>query len=346
MDVSVIICTRNRASHLRETLRSLGNTHVPTDLDIEVVVVDNGSTDDTASVVEAWSPAGWSVRRIVETTPGVARARNRAVAVSTGAVLLFTDDDLRFPNEWIGPMTRPILRGAADAVAGGIRLAEVLRRDWMTTAHTMILADTEVLQGSDAKRLVGANMAVSRTVFEVVPGFDPHLGAGPESTGFHEETLFSFQLQRAGFRLVKALEVVLEHHPEETRLLYSAFADAMEQQGRSDAYLHHHWHHMDSSRGRSVIALGYWLSRLAAYRIVPWQRRNDTDEGMAPQEMKIRRCIAAHRQMLRLIGTPRRYHRLSHRLRQERSGGRRFQDSSSQGMTTSEQLQTTSHPPI
>jgi glycosyltransferase involved in cell wall biosynthesis len=344
MDVSVIICTRNRASHLRDTLRSLTDTRVPTDLDIELVVIDNGSTDETASILEAGIPEGLPVRGVVEPTPGLSHARNRGVREASGAVVLFTDDDVRVPTEWIGPMATPILQDEADAVAGGIALADGLRRDWMTTAHTMMLADTEILRTSEATRMVGANMAIARKVFDVVPGFDPHLGAGPESTGFHEETLLSFQLQRAGFRLAKALEITVEHYPEQRRLLYSAFADTAEKQGRSDAYLHHHWYHTKSSRVRSAAALGYWLSRLSAYRLVPGQRRNDTDEGMAPQEMDIRRRIAAHRHTLRLIGTPRRYERLGDRLHHELLGEWRCQEASSQETMTEKQLTTISNP--
>ena len=320
MDVTVIICTRNRASHLRETLRSLAATRVPPELEVELIVVDNGSTDDTASVVDEWAPQGWPVRYIFEDQPGLSRAGNRGVAASKGRVILFTDDDVRVPKDWIGPMVGPILQGTAEAVAGGVRLADGLRRKWMKTVHTMLLADTEVLRESGGKRLIGANMAVARTVFDVVPGFDPALGPGPESLGFHGETLFSFQLQRAGFRLVMALYVSVEHYPQANRLQYAAFADTMTKQGRSDAYLDHHWRHVTPTRARSLAALVAWTAALGAYRLWPPRRRAATEEGMAPQEMKVRRRIAYHRQMLRLHGTPRRYERLSHRKR----GGERM----------------------
>lgn len=115
MDVSIIICTRNRAAHLQKTLRALGATSVPPQLEIELLVVDNGSTDRTALVVEANAPRGWSVHRVVESEPGVARARNRGIAETAGDVLLFTDDDVRVSREWIGPMVAsplPIRSGA------------------------------------------------------------------------------------------------------------------------------------------------------------------------------------------------------------------------------------------
>jgi glycosyltransferase involved in cell wall biosynthesis len=310
MDVSIIICTRNRASHLEETLHSLDATRVPSEWKVELVVVDNASTDETASVVEACGPKGWTVRRILAPQPGLSRARNRGVTASTGRVLLFTDDDVRIPDDWIVPMASPILRGKADAVAGGVRLADPLRRAWMTTAHTMLLADTTVLRESGAKRLIGANMAVSRAVFDFVPGFDPRLGAGPDALGFHEETLFSFQLQGAGGRLAMALDVSVEHYPQADRLQYGAFTDTMAKQGRSDAYLDYHWRHTTPTRAWSLAALARWSVSLGTYRLWPPRRRADTAEGIDPQEMTVRRRIAYHREMLRLHGTPRRYDRL------------------------------------
>jgi len=317
MDVSVIICTLNRAPHLRETLRSLAVTHVPSDLDVELVVVNNGSTDETASVIDAYSPEGWTVRRVEEPQPGLSRAGNSGIAASKGDILLFTDDDVRVPDEWIGPMVAPILQGEAEAVAGGVRLADRLRREWMTTAHTMLLADTEVLHESGGKRLIGANMAVTRQVFDVISGFDPALGPGRDSLGFHGETLVSLQLQRAGFRLAMALDVRVEHHPQADRIRYAAYADTMAKQGRSDAYLDHHWRHAPGTRARSLAALAVWTAALGTYRLWPPRRRAATDEGMALQEMTIRRRIAYHRQMLRIHGTPRRYDRLGHQRRGE-----------------------------
>jgi glycosyltransferase involved in cell wall biosynthesis len=341
MDVSIIICTRNRAPHLRETLRSLAATHVPPELAVELIVVDNGSTDETASVVDEWAPQGWPVRYVFEDQPGLSRAGNRGVAASKGRVILFTDDDIRVPKEWIGPMVGPILRGKAEAVAGGIHLADALRRTWMTTAHTMMLADTTVLRESGGMRLIGANMAVSRSVFDVVPGFDPALGSGPESLGFHGETLFSFQLQRAGFRLVMALDVSVEHYPQADRLQYAAFADTMTKQGRSDAYLDYHWRHAAPTRARSLAALAKWTASLGTYRLWPPRRRAATAEGMDPQEMTVRRRIAYHREMLRLHGTPRQYDRLGHRWKGagsnpfDRSQSKRHSPSSERSLAAS-----------
>lgn len=59
--VSVVVCTRDRAARLRVTLESLAGVRVPTDLEWEVVVVDNDSTDGTVEVVEAFRVLGRGV---------------------------------------------------------------------------------------------------------------------------------------------------------------------------------------------------------------------------------------------------------------------------------------------
>lgn len=309
IDVSLLICTRNRAGSLRETLRSIAATEVPASYRVELLVVDNGSTDQTAEVVEAEAPSALHPRRVVEPTPGLSRARNAGIAAARGDVLLFTDDDVQVPSNWIEPMAAPILEGTADAVAGGVRLAEFLRRGWMSDLHASLLADTTAQQRRGETRLVGANMAIDRSVLVTVGGFDSELGAGPESLGFHEETLLTLQLQKGDRHIETVYEVAVEHHPAPDRLQHDAYASSVEQLGRSDAYLDYHWRHVEGRWLRSVVAHAVWTSALWTYR-----RLMETDgqwdpsrEGMAPIEMNLRRRQAYHRQMMQMVGTPRKY---------------------------------------
>ena len=54
--VSIIVCTCNRAAALKNTLEALGKLRFPSEWTAELLVVDNGSTDDTASIVKKSSP--------------------------------------------------------------------------------------------------------------------------------------------------------------------------------------------------------------------------------------------------------------------------------------------------
>ena len=77
---TIIICTRNRASSLSGTLESV--VADSSTVARELIVVDNGSTDDTAAVVERLDSASFPVKLIREATPGLSNARNRGIALA------------------------------------------------------------------------------------------------------------------------------------------------------------------------------------------------------------------------------------------------------------------------
>lgn len=311
--ISIVVASRNRAASLQRTLASFARMTVPAGQEVELLLLDNGSTDDTAAVMAAFSAGGISTRVLYEPEPNKSRALNRALRAAAGTILLFTDDDVRVPLDWIEGMAAPILRGAADAVAGGVRLAASLRRPWMTTAHTLALADTAGLD-PDAPRLVGANMALHRSVFDRIAGFDPRLGPGRDATGTHEETLVGLQMRAAGLRIASAFDGAVEHHPDPDRLTRGAFAASMERLGRSDAYLDYHWRHARAWRGRSAAAVAYWSVRIATGRL-RHPTASDRAEGMHPDEMAWRRFRAYHRQLIAYVGSRRHYDRYGLRPR-------------------------------
>src|SRR5258708_38656458 len=115
MKVSIIICTKNRAQSLRETLAALGSVHVPEEWASELIVVDNGSTDNTNTVVRDAGISNMEVRYLHEPRRGKGYAYNSGIAAATGEILLFTDDDVQPPTNWIEKLCRPIMEGKADA---------------------------------------------------------------------------------------------------------------------------------------------------------------------------------------------------------------------------------------
>ena len=121
--VSIILCTGGRSADLRSTLDSLARVAVPANLSAELIVVENGAQGDAERLAAAFRSAALVVRYVFEPTRGKSRALNRGIRESSGTILLFSDDDIRFPPDWIERMTAPILAGGADAVAGGVVLA-------------------------------------------------------------------------------------------------------------------------------------------------------------------------------------------------------------------------------
>jgi hypothetical protein len=144
-------------------------------------------------------------------------------------MILFTDDDVRPPEDWIDGMCEPILLGKAQAVAGGVRIAPKLHRPWMEALHRGWLASTEGIDPAAPYTMFGANMGFSREVLSKVPAFDTELGPG--ALGFGDEMLFSWQLLEAGYQIHGALDVAVEHHFEP----FDCFAPAFSAYANADA---------------------------------------------------------------------------------------------------------------
>src|SRR5690348_7802361 len=100
MDVTIAICTRNRAASLRRMLTSLANMDVPGGTEWETVVVDNGSNDDTPNIIRSFV-GSLPIRHDLEPSPGVSYARNRAAALARGTYIVWTDDDVIVDRHWL-----------------------------------------------------------------------------------------------------------------------------------------------------------------------------------------------------------------------------------------------------
>jgi glycosyltransferase involved in cell wall biosynthesis len=121
MNLAVAICTWNRAARLRGALASLANLDVPREVDWSVLVVDNGSRDQTAEVAASFSRR-LSIRHVVETHPGLSRARNRALreALEAGRdYVLWIDDDVLVEPGWLSAYANAFQRWPEEAVFGG-----------------------------------------------------------------------------------------------------------------------------------------------------------------------------------------------------------------------------------
>ena len=94
VDISVLLCTYNRAQILEDALESLVAQVLPNEIRFEIVVVDNNSTDPTRTVIQKF--AGESdvpIRYVFEPSAGIAQARNRSLLEARGQWFAFIDDD-------------------------------------------------------------------------------------------------------------------------------------------------------------------------------------------------------------------------------------------------------------
>ena len=100
MDISVNICTWNRAEILRRTLGSFERLTIPDDVLWELIVVDNNCTDHTADVIKSFQDR-LPIRHVFEPQQGHSASRNAAVKAGQGNLILWTDDDVQVDKDWL-----------------------------------------------------------------------------------------------------------------------------------------------------------------------------------------------------------------------------------------------------
>lgn len=192
--VTVAICTWNRADSLRDTLQHFREATVPEGGSWEVLVVDNGSTDHTPSVVAAFEGL-LPIRRVEEARPGLSHARNRAVAEARGRWILWTDDDVRIGANWI-PAYLAAARDHPDTSFFGGSVAPHFEHDppaWLLSVWDQVSALYAVREAPEGGGEIdldyppfGANFAVRADVQRRHP-YDPELGHHQGRRGGMEE---------------------------------------------------------------------------------------------------------------------------------------------------------------
>src|SRR5262249_9018277 len=99
--VSVLVATRNRAPLLGSLLRSLEAAQHHAAVEVEILAVDNGSTDDTAELLARWAVTGAGRRHLSVPQPGKSRALTHALRHAQGGLLAFIDDDEQVAPSWL-----------------------------------------------------------------------------------------------------------------------------------------------------------------------------------------------------------------------------------------------------
>lgn len=304
MDASIIICTHNHLASLQATLAVLGRVQVPSGLRVEVLVVANACTDGTSAYLETVRLPHMVCCPLHEPVKGQVRARNLALSAARGQFILFIDDDVHPSPDWLARLCTRLATGGEDALIGAVRLAPHLERPWMTRRHRAMLSVTEGLEDGWLTEMIGANMAFHRRVLEKVPRFDEELGPG--ALGFLDDSLFSWQLEAAGFRLGRAPEAVVEHHCEEDRLLRERYLESARMNGRGRAYVMHHWKHetLRFALFHMIVA----QLKMARRRLIS-RRDTEAGEGCAEWELSLTTEIARLRRYSIERRRPRNYQR-------------------------------------
>src|SRR5262249_4803687 len=118
MDLTVAICTWNRAELLDRTLAQLRHLEVPPGVSWELLVVNNNCSDHTDEVLARHAPH-LPLRRLFEAEQGLSASRNRAVAEAPGELILRTDDDVLADPRWLAEYVEAAKRFPEAGFFGG-----------------------------------------------------------------------------------------------------------------------------------------------------------------------------------------------------------------------------------
>jgi len=217
---SVIIPTRNRVKSLKLLLESLA---VPARIGIpetEIIVVDNGSTDETHRWLDAQREQNQSGGLIIldEPRPGKSNALNRALSVARGEIFMVLDDDVVIQSNCLAKHAEAHAATQFAAIQGRI----LAGKDSLgNPADANRLREYNIPRIDYGEKIVairgltGTNMSFKRAVFEKVGFFDPRLGPG--AAGFSEDTEYSIRIRKAGFKIGYTPHAIVYHELNPSR---------------------------------------------------------------------------------------------------------------------------------
>jgi glycosyltransferase involved in cell wall biosynthesis len=274
MDVSVVVCTYNRAPSLGLTLRALDVQVTPPDLTWELVVVDNNSADATRSVVDAFTAtARIQVRYLFEPQQGLSHARNAGIAHARGGIVAFTDDDVRPEPDWVAGVNAALRETGADIVGGRILPAwdhpppawlearPFLRGPLAIMEHPML---GPVVEAGRIPNVWGANMAFRREVFERAGLFDPRRGVTGRKLYRGEEVELLRRALAAGYRAVYDPRVVVWHRIAAGRMRRRYVSRLYFERAEGDVLA------QAAPQGRLLLGVPPFVYRRTAHRLGGW----------------------------------------------------------------------------
>jgi glycosyltransferase involved in cell wall biosynthesis len=219
--VSVIVCSYNGARTLAACLESLGKLNYP---EYEVILVDDGSTDDTAYVAAQFP----QVRYIHQNNHGLSHARNTGAIAAKGEVLAYTDSDCMADDDWLYYLIGTLVSGDYAGV-GGPNITPPAQ-DWIQACVAAAPGGPShvLLTDTVAEHIPGCNMAFYRWAFESMGGFDP------EYRKAGDDVDFCWRIQQAGWVIAFSPAAIVWHY---RRFTLRAFLKQQDGYGEAESLL-------------------------------------------------------------------------------------------------------------
>ena len=280
---TILICSYNRAALLRESLKSMSALTPPPNCEVEIIVVDNNSTDTTSQVIaEAATQSPFRIIGLQETSQGKSFALNRGLQAATGDIIALTDDDVWPDAEWLHRIVARFREREVTFVFGKVlpRWGTVPPADLLTTSAQDIWGPLALVDYGDepaeyvaertGQRLpIGANLAFRRDALLRVGGWRTDLGKVNNTLTSGEDHEIFCRLRR--FNLYSGFydpAIAVRHYVPARRLTRGYFRQWFFWSGKTHALmLNDLYPHLDIDRVMHIGGVPRFLWRQALQQL-------------------------------------------------------------------------------
>lgn len=188
--LSIVICTFNRSKLLQSAIKSVWEQEI-SPVCYELIIVDNGSTDNTKEVVEQSYPERKNIRYIFEVKQGLSHPRNRGWKEAYGEYVVYIDDESLLPPGYL-ETTFQIIQSFNPDIFGGVikALYDFEKPLWVKEEYfsDFLGRKTGVLPQDEF--VYGGNMGIKKDVLNKLGGFNINLGMKGNQLAYAEEVEF------------------------------------------------------------------------------------------------------------------------------------------------------------
>ena len=250
--ISAVICTYNRSKYLSKAILSLVGQSM-SESAYEIIVVDNGSTDNTRYVVLEVFKGIHNLYYLNEPILGLSQARNTGWRNAKGEYIAYLDDDAIAYPQWLEKILDVFetVRPKPGCVGGKIEpIWEAPRPQWLSDKVipylTIIDWSRKPVILKKKEWIAGANMAFPRNLLESVGGFQVNLGREGRNLLSMEEILLRQKIEKSGFYCFYHPEIAVRHHILASRLTKAWFIRRSFWQGISEAIASSHFEYISA----------------------------------------------------------------------------------------------------